>query len=216
MGRISVQAIEACPDLHLVGTCIRGDSLAQKIEALSPEIVVDFTLPDCVYDNTRLAIEMGVHPIVGATGLTSEQITTLQRAAEQKALGGIIAPNFSIGAILMMHFASIATRYFQKAEIIELHHDKKVDRPSGTALKTVAMMTQQHSFGEQGIPIHSVRLPGFFAQQQVLFGQVGEILKIEHAAMDRQAMMPGVILACQKVATLTQLLYGLEHLIDLS
>lgn len=227
MGQVSCDAIAADPDMELVASIDRKDSLTETLSTYTPDAMVDFTVPESVFSNTECAIEHGVSPIVGATGLSPEQISQLQARSAKRKLGGLIAPNFSLGAILMMQAASKIAAHMPKAEIIEMHHDQKVDSPSGTALKTAAMMasaTQQETppFAEQrargeavdGIAIHSVRLPGLFAHQMVLFGGEGETLTIRHDSMDRRAMMPGLLLALRRVKSLDQLIYGLEHLIE--
>lgn len=226
MGKTTVGAIEAEDDLTLVAQTTRKDSLADAIVQMQADVVVDFTQPDVVFDQAKIIIEANAHPVIGTTGLTPAQITTLQSLCEQKGLGGIIAPNFSLGAILMMRYAQDAAKYFPAAEIIELHHDKKRDAPSGTAIKTAELMANAQknpppypddpARGDivAGTPIHSVRLPGLFAHQAVIFGGEGETLTLRHDATDRSSMMPGVILACRKVVTLNRLIYGLDQILD--
>jgi 4-hydroxy-tetrahydrodipicolinate reductase len=230
MGLETVKAVEQDASLTLVGQIGRGSKLAQVIMETQPEVVIDFTTPEAVFDNALTIIEAGKHPVIGTTGLSNAQIDTLKARCAEKKLGGIIAPNFAIGVILMMKFASEAIRYFPQAEIIELHHDAKRDTPSGTAIKTAQMMAKNrdnlsdpkavketilHSRGAQceGIPIHAVRLPGLVAHEMILFGGQGEVLTIKHDAMDRKCFMAGVLLACKKVVTLNELIYGLEHLL---
>ena len=230
MGQITVPAVQNDARFELVGTAVRGDDLAQKITQTSPNVVVDLTNPASVFENTRTIISAGVHPVVGTTGLLPEQITALQALAAKKSLGGIIAPNFSLGVILLMRFAAQAAQYFPYAEIIELHHDKKKDAPSGTALKTAQLLTQVRAnqrppceeivAGARGanvneVPIHSVRLPGLLAHEEVLFGSEGELLTLRHDAFNRSTYMPGLLLACEKVSGLNGLVYGLEHVLDL-
>lgn len=224
MGKVTCAAIAAAADMELVATIDHGDSLTDALMKHQPQAVVDFTIPDCVFENTRTVIEYGASPIVGASGLTAEQVTALQSLCAEKKLGGLIAPNFSLGAVLMMQAASQISKYFPQAEIIEMHHDQKIDSPSGTAIKTAQMMStagvppfsEQRARGEteNNIPIHSVRLPGLFAHQMVLFGGEGESLTIRHDSFDRESMMPGVLLGIRHSQQLNELVYGLEHLLD--
>lgn len=198
----------------------------------TPDVCVDFTNPSVVYGNTMAMIEAGCRPVIGTTGLTPEQLQEIDQALKSKGLGGMVVPNFAIGAVLMMKFAQEAARYFDHAEIIELHHNKKADAPSGTALKTAELMRQsQPKFGPTNAPekeviagargatdpanihIHSVRLPGFIAHQEVILGSPGQILTIRHDSMDRACFMPGVALSVKKVMQLHGLIYGLEHIL---
>ncbi|MGZ9584068.1 4-hydroxy-tetrahydrodipicolinate reductase [Paenibacillus marinisediminis] len=220
----------------LVGKSACGVTVMDDLEAAlaewKPDVVVDFTSPKFVMNNTRIAIEHGVRPIVGATGLSPEEIEQLQQMCAEKQLGGLIAPNFSIGAILMMRFAQQAAKYMPNVEIVEYHGDQKLDAPSGTAVKTAELISQVRSEFRQGNPneeeviegsrggyyngfrIHSVRLPGVFAQQEVIFGGHGQTLKIRHDSYERAGYMPGVNMAIKKVMGLQQLIYGFEHLLD--
>src|SRR3990167_609411 len=143
MGQASVLAIKKADGLDLVAEISRGDDLASAIQKTQAEVVLDFTVPSAVFENSKIIIEQGARPVIGATGLSADQIQVLQSLCADRKLGGIIAPNFSLGAILMMHFAEEAARFFEHAEIIEMHHEKKVDAPSGTAIKTSEMMTAQ-------------------------------------------------------------------------
>jgi len=194
--------------------------------------MVDFTHPDSVYDNTRTAIAYGVRPVVGTTGLSDDQLQDLTDFAEKASTGAIVAPNFCIGVILMQQAALQAAKYFEHVEIIELHHNQKADAPSGTAVKTAQMLSelgkaynpQQVSETElltgargaatgDNIRIHSVRLPGFIAHQETIFGAPGQIYTIRHDTSDRAAYMPGVLLCVRKVTELKTLVYGLEKLL---
>jgi len=226
MGLVTQQAIQQESDLKLVASLGRKDNLAKEIEKSQADVVVDFTLPNSVFENTETIIKTGARPVIGTSGLNPDQIKKLTQLCQQKNLGGIIAPNFSLGAILMMRYAADAAKYFSNAEIIEMHHEKKVDAPSGTAVKTAQLMGDarvsstviDHSAPARGeahydIPIHSVRLSGLFAHQMVIFGGFGETLTIRHDSTDRNAMMPGVCLACRKVMDLDHLIYGLENVI---
>lgn len=234
MGQITVATLQQQPDFACVAVNGRHEDLAQIIEDSQPEIAIDFTVPDAVFANSQILIAHGVHPIIGTSGLTLPQIDELKQQCQQKKLGAIIAPNFSLGAILMMKYAADAARYFKDVEIIEMHHPQKLDAPSGTANKTAQMIQSIHKNKENAenlfsasksfppargdhsydIPVHSVRLPGIFANQTVIFGGLGETLTIRHDAIERQSCMPGVLLACRKVLSLDHLVYGLEHLID--
>ncbi len=228
LGQIAVAAVNAAKDLTLVGECGRKDNLTERIHSSKANIVIDVTSAKAVYNNTKMIIDAGAHPVIGSSGLTNEQIKQLQTSCQEKQLGGIIAPNFSIGAILMMRFAEQAAKYFINAEVIELHHDKKQDAPSGTAVKTAELIGNirtntpvictEHLGGALGarqnsIPIHSVRLPGLLAHQEVLFGQTGELLTIRHDTTDRRCFTSGILLACREVTNLKQLIYGLEHFV---
>jgi 4-hydroxy-tetrahydrodipicolinate reductase len=203
MGATVCEAVEGAPDLELVA---RADpalnlSLAQAIQAYHPDVVVDFTVPSTAVENIITAVEHGVHVVVGTTGFDLAAIEHLTGA------NVFIAPNFAIGAVLMMRFAAEAAKHMAKAEIIELHHDQKLDRPSGTAARTAELMGNHP-------PIHSVRLPGLVAHQEVILGDVGQTLTIRHDSIDRRSFMPGVLLAVRKVATLEHSpTVGLEHLL---
>lgn len=209
MGTYTTTAITKTDDLKLVASCNSHDNLEQLLDQHQPDIAVDFTLPHCVFDNVMTMIDHNVHPVIGTSGLTQEQLDIITNACNAKQLGGIFAPNFSIGAVLMMNYAAAAAQYFEHAEIIERHHEKKIDAPSGTAVHTQQQL-QQHI---NHVPVHSVRMPGLFAHQEVTFGAPGETLTIRHDAIDRICMMPGVILACRKVAELPGFVVGLDHLL---
>lgn len=230
MGVLAAAAIESHPDFQLVGRLGRNDSLEAAIASLRPQVVVDLTRADCVYENSLTIIKQGAHPVIGSSGLMDEQIQQLTQLCDERHLGGIIVPNFSIAACLMMRFSAEAASFFPDAEIIEAHHAEKCDAPSGTALKTAEMMANGRTSpkkirlqrelipGALGashheIPIHSIRLPGILARQQVIFGGLGETLTLTHESIDRASFMPGVLLACQRVHELTTLHYGLEHLL---
>lgn len=232
-GKMGVEAcdtIDKHPEFELVARLNRHDNLAKAIIDTRAHIVIDLTRADCVFENSLTIIEQGAHPIIGTSGLISAQIKELTALCEEKQLGGIIAPNFSIGAVLMMLFAAKAAEYLPEVEIIETHHQQKLDAPSGTALKTAEMIAAARKnpknklalhelvLGARGgshqdINIHSLRLPGVVACQEVVFGSQGETLSIKHNSIDRNCFMPGVILACQKVMTLNTLVYGLEHVL---
>lgn len=213
MGQATVEAINAATDLTLIGTCGSKDNLNKQLEYYKPDVVVDFTLPHIVFNNTLSIIEHQAHPVIGTSGLTELQLQDIAKKCAEKKLGGIYAPNFSLGAVLMIKYAEDAARYFNDAEIIEMHHEKKIDAPSGTAVHTRHRMLQANAAVKNDVPIHSVRLPGLFAHQEIIFGSTGETLTIRHDAMDRQCMMPGVVLACRTISRLDHFVIGLEHIL---
>lgn len=198
---------------------------------LDAEVWVDFTISKVAYENTHFALKNGFRPVVGTTGFTQEQIADLMTLSADKKLGGLIAPNFAIGAVLLMEFAAKASKYFPDLEIIELHHDKKKDAPSGTAVKTAELIREARAYKKQGAAdeeetlagargaefdgfrIHSVRLPGLVAHQEVIFGAQGEGLTLRHDSYDRISFMNGVNLGIKEVVQREQLVYGLEHLL---
>jgi 4-hydroxy-tetrahydrodipicolinate reductase len=173
------------------------------------EVLVDFTVPDTAVANARQAVAAGVHVVIGTTGFDVAQLRGIEGA------NVFVAPNFAIGAVLMMQFAAEAARHMQAAEIIELHHNRKLDAPSGTAARTAALMREARGGGDaREVPIHSVRLPGLVAHQEVILGDVGQTLTIRHDSIDRESFMPGVLLAIRKVGSLTESpVVGLEHLL---
>lgn len=230
MGKTTVAAIAHDKDLELVGKTQRRDDLKKCIRASKAELVIDFTNASVVFENTQDIILAGAHPVIGTSGLLPNQIKKLQQICAKKKLGAIIAPNFCIGALLMMRFAEQAAHYFPEVEIIETHHERKLDAPSATALKTAELIAQARKKnpsskkihetlpGSRGackdqVPIHSLRLPGFLAKQEIIFGHLGGNLGITHETIDRNAFMPGVLLACKKVMQLKKLVYGLETLL---
>jgi 4-hydroxy-tetrahydrodipicolinate reductase len=221
---------------RLAGVAECGVLVASDLELALMEsradVLVDFTIPASVMDNARIAIRNGVRPVIGTTGLSADQIDELDKLCREQGIGGLVAPNFSIGAILMMKFAEQAAKYMPHVEIIEYHGDQKLDAPSGTAVKTAEMIARTRPEFRQGNPqehetiegsrggyyngfrIHSVRLPGIFAQQEVIFGGYGQTLKIRHDSYERAGYMPGVNLAVKKVGGLEGIVYGFEHLLD--
>lgn len=230
MGSLACSTIQSHPDFQLVASLGRGDFLEQMIAETEAEVVVDLTSPDCVYENAQVIIKCGAHPVIGTSGLMSEQIRELTALCEDKKLGGIIVPNFSIAACLMMKFSADAASLLHDVEIIETHHPQKLDAPSGTALKTAEIIAAERKEkknklqlkelipGARGaehheVNIHSLRIPGVLARQQVIFGGLGETLTITHESIDRSSFMPGLVLACQRVKDLKTLHYGLEHLL---
>lgn len=225
MGSVTCEAIDESPDLELVARIGSGDSLEAVLDA-GADVAVEFTTPATVAANTRWLLERGVHAVVGATGLGEDDLASL------RALVGpancIVAPNFAIGAVLLMRLAAEVARYLPHVEITELHHDRKVDAPSGTALRTARLIAEAR--GEavelpgpaghpargivvEGVPVHSVRLPGLVASEEVVFGGPGQTLTLRHNSIDRSSFMPGVLLALRKVAATPGLTVGLEALL---
>jgi 4-hydroxy-tetrahydrodipicolinate reductase len=227
MGRIAVQAVNEADDLSLVAQNGHQDDLAQAIRQHQAAVVIDFTTPHAVFANAQTIINAGARPVIGTTGLTPEQIQTLTEQCKQTKSGGIIAPNFSLGAVLMMKYAADAAQFFPNVEIIEMHHPQKLDAPSGTAIKTAQMIAGKRqadkAFPLKAAPargathdhvqVHSVRLPGFYSHQTVIFGNTGEVLTLCHQGIDRQCCIPGIALACRKVMSLNALVYGLENIL---
>lgn len=218
MGEAVCTAVTHAPDMELVGQAdpALGVTLATMLEQNAPEVVVDFTRPDTALQNALACLRAGAHVVIGTTGFDIDSLAEQARviAAENPAGAAnvFIAPNFAIGAVLMMRFAAEAAKHMAKAEIIELHHDRKLDAPSGTAARTAKLMAQA-SGGEEP-PIHSVRLPGLVANQEVIFGDVGQTLTIRHDTTGRESFMPGVLLAIRGVRTLASTpVVGLEHLL---
>ena len=233
MGSLACQTINNHPAFQLVAGLSHGDDLQRAIIDTKAQIVIELTRADCVYENSLTIIKNNAHPVIGASGLLPEQIQTLQQLCAQQKLGGIIVPNFSIAAVLMMQFAAAAAYFLPEVEIIETHHQQKLDAPSGTAMKTAEMIAEARRSVKNQLPlkelvpgargatyhdvsIHSLRLPGVLARQNVIFGNTGETLTITHDSIDRSSFMPGVILACEHVQHLETLYYGLEHLLNLS
>jgi 4-hydroxy-tetrahydrodipicolinate reductase len=212
----------------------RFATIAAALGAVEADVVVDFTVPDSVFENVQTVLEAGLAAVVGTTGLSQERVAALERVRSDNDAHLFIAPNFALGAVLLMRFAAEACRYFSAAEIVELHHSAKLDAPSGTALRTARLMrdapgsllaTPGHEddvatdgrrssrgFDAGGIAIHSVRLPGLVAHQEVLFGGTGETLSIRHDSISRESFMAGVMLAVRRVRELPETVVGLEHL----
>jgi 4-hydroxy-tetrahydrodipicolinate reductase len=230
MGSEVVKAITDTSDCSLVAALDQGDSLDALIGA---DVVIDFTTPDVVMANLEFLIANGIHAVVGTTGFSDDRIAILKAwLSASPATGVLIAPNFAIGAVLMMEFAEKAAKYFESAEIIELHHPNKVDAPSGTAARTAALISEARKNanlaampdatttaldGARGalvgdVPVHSIRLRGLIAHQEVLFGGLGETLTIRHDSLDRAGFMPGVLLGVRQISTHPGLTVGLEKL----
>lgn len=251
MGLETAQAIINDKDLELVGTVdVRGkneplstfipaansdilvnNDLDLVIEKTRPDVMVDFTNPQAVFNNAKTALKNRITCVIGTTGLNEVEIKELEKMALDNGVGIAIIPNFAIGAVLMMKFAKEAAKYFPDVEIIELHHDQKLDAPSGTAIKTAEMINENRKSytprnireyekiaGSRGgdvgqVRIHSVRLPGFVAHQEVIFGGVGQSLTIRHDSFDRKGFMPGVIMVIKQMVERKGLIYGMENLI---
>jgi 4-hydroxy-tetrahydrodipicolinate reductase len=213
MGRTVCAAVEAADDLELTA---RADpqldtELADALAETDPEVVVDFTTPDSVYQNARLCLEQNTHVVVGTTGMSDAQLAELGPLAHSSAANCFIAPNFAIGAVLMMEAARLIAPHMPDCEIIELHHEQKLDAPSGTAKRTAELVSR--AGGRANPSIHSVRLPGLVAHQEVIFGGLGQTLTIRHDSLSRESFMPGVLLAIRKVGELDGLVVGLENLL---
>lgn len=254
MGREVIRAVSAEPDLQLVAAIdINGKGedagilagigekgipvtagLKETLQAAAPDVLVDFTSPFGILENIETALSCRARPVVGTTGINQADLEKIKSWSAAYNTPAIIAPNFAIGAVLMMVFSALAARYMPHAEIIELHHDQKIDAPSGTAIKTAEMILNARGTPEQnireelekvkgarggnldGIHLHSVRLPGLVAHQEVIFGSTGQTLTIRHDSLDRTSFMPGVIMAVREVMKQTGLVYGLEKLLRLA
>ena len=252
MGKEVVNAVNEAADMELVGAVdivnigedigkialgqengikISND-LTKTIKSLKPDVVVDFTQPNSAFSNAKSILEAGARPVIGTTGLKDEQIEDIKQLAQKSNLSGMIAPNFTTGAVLMLLFAQTAAKYFDNAEIIEYHHNQKKDAPSGTAVKTAQLMAKVNPdlmkgncpetetiTGSRGgtangkIHVHSVRMPGYMASQEVLFGSTGQILSIRHDSVDRKCYMPGVLLAIRYVMDNNKFIYGLDNIL---
>ena len=210
MGQAVCAAVTGAPDMELVARADPSlDTTLTDALAAGPEVLVDFTVPETAVANARQAVAAGVHVVIGTTGFDPAELDDLAGARANVFL----APNFAIGAVLMTRFAAQAARHMAAAEIIELHHDGKLDRPSGTAARTAALM-RAASTEDREVPIHSVRLPGLVAHQEVILGDIGQTLTIRHDSLDRVSFMPGVLLAVRRVATLERSpTVGLEQLL---
>ena len=238
MGATAVQMILNAQNFELVALLGKKEEVSEAfgVPVFSRKedlIGLDLTAPEAAYENTRFALENGFRPVVGTTGFTDDEVADLIKFSREKELGGLIAPNFALGAVLLMQFSKQAVKYFPDVEIIELHHDGKKDAPSGTAVKTAELMSEErlaHHQGAvdekealagargadlEGMRIHSVRLPGLVAHQEVIFGSKGEGLTLRHDSYDRSSFMTGIALGIRKVMTVSELKYGLEHFLDL-
>lgn len=243
MGRAVSEAVEADPELELVARVdpSGGDGIDTSRDALvekGVEVVIDFTRPDAVFDNVCFCLEQGIHCVVGTTGMSDAELDKIAELASNGSANAFVAPNFSIGAVMMMHLSKIVARYLGSAEVVEMHHNQKLDAPSGTAHKTAREIAEvwkeygrppggEHRPEEEekvkgsrggeaeGVHVHSVRLQGAEAHQEVIFGAPGQTLTIRHDAMNRTSYMPGILLAVKTVASRPGLTVGLEKLLDL-
>ena len=233
VGTTMCDAVRAADDLTLSAEVDAGDDLALLTDS-GTEVVIDFTHPEVVMDNLKFLIDNGIHAVVGTTGFTDDRLDQVRSWLSAKPDAAVlIAPNFAIGAVLSMYFAQKAAPYFESVEVIELHHPQKADAPSGTATRTAKLIAQARkdlppnpdatSTGLEGargadvdgIPVHSVRLTGLVAHQEVLFGTLGETLTIRHDSLDRSSFVPGVLLAVRQIAKHPGLTIGIEPLLDL-
>ena len=237
MGKEVCEAVIECPETELIAKIDIADggmyhSIEEAHRVENIDVLVDFTQPKSIYENAKYCLNNGIKIVIGTTGLTDEQISELEDLSKEKNTGCLIAPNFSTGAVLMMMFSKLAAKYFDNAEIIELHHNQKKDAPSGTAIKTAKLMAEaKQDFtkgncaetetiqGSRGgtsysnIHIHSVRMPGYIASQEVIFGASGQIMKIRHDSMDRKCYMQGVLLGIKHVFEKNDFVYGLENIL---
>ena len=233
MGGTTVAAVRAADDLELCGTSGRGDDLAAALRHSRPDVAVEFTAPDAVAAAVRTMLEASVHVVSGTTGLGADAARALGELARARGKGFLLAPNFALGVILLQRFCRQAAAHFADVEILELHHEGKRDAPSGTAVHTAAQIAAAaarplnagrieavetvpgaRGGSHCGVPIHSVRLPGLLAHQEVLFGAPGQVLTIRHDTSDRRAFMPGVLLAIRRIHRHLGLVDSLEHLLD--
>jgi len=235
MGSEACRAIEAADGLELVARVDEGDDLADLAKA-GAQVAVDFTHPGVVMGNLEYCVGAGIHAVVGTSGFTPDRLELLRGwLAKSPATGVLIAPNFGIGAVLMMRFAAKAARFYESVEIVELHHPNKLDAPSGTARRTAEMIAEARAAAGcadmpdatvddpdgargakvDGVPVHAVRLRGLVAHQEVLLGDAGEMLTIRHDSFERTSFMPGVILGVRRVGSAPGLTVGLEHFLDL-
>jgi 4-hydroxy-tetrahydrodipicolinate reductase len=235
MGQLVCKAVDAAPDLDLVAMVDAGDWLFSVADA-GAQVLVDFTHPAVVMDNIRFAVDQGIHAVVGTTGVTDERLDTIRTWLQDvPGLGILVAPNFGIGAVLSMKFAQLASRFYESAEVIDLHHPNKADAPSGTAARTAALIaaarreaglgavpdaTTQALDGArgadvEGVHVHAVRASGLVAHQEIIFGTEGETLTIRHDSLDRASFMPGVLLAVRQIAARPGLTVGIESLLGL-
>lgn len=235
VGAVDIKGGADAGEIANAGKCgvIVAENLGEELDRSGAEVMIDFTRPDVVFRNVMTALEHKVSPVVGTTGLTDVQKEEIRQASEKQGVPVLIAPNFAIGAVLLMVLSAQAAKYMPEVEIIELHHDQKLDAPSGTAAQTaelIAKVRAEHAQGHpdekekagwegargadyQGMHVHSVRLPGYVASQEVIFGGLGQVLKLRHDTTSRESFMPGVVLAAKQVRSLKGLTVGLEHLL---
>lgn len=253
MGRAAVRAVARDPEMRLVAALGRQQAVGRDageqagagwlevaitdsldaVIAAAPDVLVEFAPGQAAADHARAALEAGIRPVVGSTGIPADAIERLGELATRRKVGAVVAPNFAIGAVLMIEFARLAAPYLPHVEIIEMHHDRKRDAPSGTAQKTARVISAARGAAPvpavqeeelvagarggvaDGVRVHSVRLPGLVAHQEVVFGGPGQVLTIRHDSTSEESFMPGLLLAIRRVAALEGLVYGLEHLLGL-
>jgi 4-hydroxy-tetrahydrodipicolinate reductase len=243
MGRTVCDAVTAEEDLELVAMIDPGfekgdsgaggvpafSSLSECLEQTQADVAVDFTVPDAVFENVIACLKAEIHCVVGTTGLGDEQLQKIEFQTSSSGVNCLIAPNFAIGAVLLMEVSRVIARHMPSCEIVELHHDQKLDAPSGTALRTADLIARERGaeapapagpegdaargYNHHGIPIHSVRLPGLVAHQEVIFGGQGQTLTVRHDSISRESFMPGVVLAVRRVAELDGIAVGLEKIL---
>jgi len=232
MGQATVEAVKTDSELELVGETDLSNDLAKTIIDTKAQIVVDFTTPAARIENIQTILTNGATAVVGTTGFSDKDLKEVEKMCKDNKAGALIAPNFGIGAVLMMQYAADAAQYLPNVEIVEYHHDNKADAPSGTAIKTAQLINEKagetnkpntdseevldgYSQGAQvgNVRIHAVRLPGFVASQEVILGGIGQTLKIRHDTVNRESFMPGVVLACKKMVDVKELVYGLEKIL---
>lgn len=211
MGSEVCHAVSDADDMVVSGTADPKEGTTLESILADLEVVVDFTTPATVFENAKLCLENGVHAVIGTTGMSNAQLDELSGIASSAKANCLVAPNFAIGAVLMIEAAKMIAPHMPDCEIIELHHPQKLDAPSGTAKRTAQLITE--SGGCKDVPTHSVRLPGLVAHQEVIFGSTGQTLTIRHDSMNRESFMPGVLLAIRKVSSLDGLVIGLENLL---
>ncbi|MEZ7893310.1 MAG: 4-hydroxy-tetrahydrodipicolinate reductase [Candidatus Wallbacteria bacterium] len=247
MGKTAIEAVNADPaldlsgliDINEIGASYYGIKVTNEIKQTNfrekTDVLIEFTHPKSVFENIKKALSENLHCVVGTTGLAEAQLKEIEKMALDKNLGVLIAPNFAIGAVLMMKFAQIAAKYMKSAEIIELHHDKKADSPSGTALLTAKMICENikpqiknpdiinlggvrggimKGAGGGEVNVHSLRLPGLVAHQEVIFGDIGQTLTIRHDSLSRESFMPGVVMAVKEIVKRKGLIIGLENIME--
>lgn len=231
MGQTVVDFVEHHSRLELAAAVDMGDDLAEEIKRTSADVVVDFTRPEIRMETVKAALFSGAAAVVGTTGFTPEDLKTIEGWVKETGKGCFIAPNFIVGNVLMQQFAKQAARYYEYAEIIEYHHENKVDFPSGTAVKTAELISEEREKfnpgtndqvaniegarggDHNGIKLHAIRMPGFVASQEVIFGDKGQYLTIRHDSIERTSYMPGVLMACEHIVNQAELVYGLEHIL---
>ena len=234
MGRCACDYLPTQNDIKLVAKASRGDDLIALVNQHQADVVIDLTNANSAMANTTAILESGARAVIGTSGFSQADIDQLQQTTEKLQRGCIIAPNFSIGAVLMMEFTKKAARYIPNVEIIEAHHEHKLDAPSGTSIKTAQLIESVRKQYDvtpvsdatkkidyegargglcHGVPIHSLRMPGVLANQEVVFGSTGETFSLSHVSIDRSAFMPGIAMACRQVMQLNKLVYGLENLL---